>query len=308
MPFLSIIIPVYNKERFLQKTLQSVLDQTFNDFEIIIVDDGSTDASKLVINQFSDARIHYFHQENSGAAAARNLGISKATSDYLAFLDADDYWYPNCLSQFYSMIQNFPAQKIFSSAVEVENARNVMPARYSIPKSNQPQIVNYFEASLHESAICTSCAVFNKSVFENIGGFDTSLKNGEDTDLWIRIGLMYEVVFSHQIMARYVYDSQSLSRGSKHLDYKLNVDKFSEQEKQNPALKKFLDLNRFSLAIKSKMYDQPQKFRDYKRRINPKNLNFKRRILLKLPGFVLLFLVQVNVFLASVGWSKSVFK
>jgi glycosyltransferase involved in cell wall biosynthesis len=308
MPYFSVIIPVYNKERFLKNTLQSVLSQSFADFEVILIDDGSTDQSKAVIDEFNDARIQYFYQNNSGAAAARNFGITKAKANYITFLDADDYWYPDCLMHFKSMIERFAGEPVFASAVEVENEKNILPAQYSIAKSQTPQIVNFFEASLRESAICTSCAVFHKSVFERIGYFDTTLKNGEDTDLWIRIGLEFNLVFSHEIMARYVYDAQSLSRGSQHLAHKLNLKKFSEQEKQNPELKKFLDLNRFSLAIKSKIYGQKEMFHEYVREINAQNLSFKKKLLLKLPGLVLLFLVKVNVALAAVGWSKSVFK
>lgn len=308
MPYFSVIIPVYNKERFLKNTLQSVLSQSFADFEVILIDDGSTDQSQKIIASYTDSRIHYFYQTNQGAAAARNFGITKAKAHYIAFLDADDYWYPECLMHFKSMIERFAHEPVFASAVEVENAKNILPAQYSIVKSQSPQIVNFFDASLRESAICTSCAVFHKSVFERIGYFDTTLKNGEDTDLWIRIGLEFNLVFSHEIMARYVYDAQSLSRGSQHLAHKLNIKKFSEQEKVNLKLKKFLDLNRFSLAIKSKIYGQKEMFHEYAREINPQNLSFKRKLLLKLPGAVLLFLVKVNVALAAVGWSKSVFK
>ncbi len=308
MSFFSVIIPVYNKEQYLKNTLQSVLGQTFTDFEVLIINDGSTDQSQSVIDEFNDPRINSFYQVNAGASAARNFGIKQAKSEYITFLDGDDFWYPDCLLQFHSMIQNFREQKIFSSAVEVENAYNVLPAQYSMANSNQPQIVNYFQASLRESAICTSCAVFHKSVFEQIGLFDITLKNGEDTDLWIRMGLKFEMVFSHQILARYVYDPHSLSKGNKYLDQKLNIDKFREAEKQNLDLKKFLDLNRYALAIKSKMYGQKFKFDQYASEINLQNLNFKKRFLLKLPGSVLLFLVKVNVALAAIGWSKSVFK
>lgn len=308
MPYFSVIIPVYNKERFIKNTLQSVLSQSFTDFEVIIVNDGSTDNSRKVIDEFSDDRIRIFEQKNSGASAARNFGITQVKSNYITFLDADDYWYPDCLMHFKSMIERFAGEPVFASAVDVENEKNILPAQYSIAKSQTPQLVNFFEASLRESAICTSCAVFHKSVFERIGYFDTALKNGEDTDLWIRIGLEFNLVFSHEIMARYVYDARSLSRGNQHLAHKLNLKKFSEPEKTNLKLKKFLDLNRFSLAIKSKIYGQKEMFQEYVREINPQNLSFKKKLLLKLPGSVLLFLVKVNVALAAVGLSKSVFK
>lgn len=90
MPFFSIIIPVFNKERFVAKTLKSVLSQSFIDFEIIIINDGSTDKSEVEILAITDERILYFLKENEGVAVARNLGIGKASADYICFLDADD--------------------------------------------------------------------------------------------------------------------------------------------------------------------------------------------------------------------------
>ena len=97
MATISIVIPLYNKGFIISETLDSVLAQTFTDFEIIIVNDGSTDNGFEIVSQFSDKRIKLFQQQNKGAAAARNLGIEKATGELIAFLDADDYWYPNHL-------------------------------------------------------------------------------------------------------------------------------------------------------------------------------------------------------------------
>ncbi|CAM3482100.1 glycosyltransferase family 2 protein [Flavobacterium chungbukense] len=309
MAFFSVIIPLYNKENFIQNTIQSILDQTFHDFEIIIVNDGSTDKSEEKTLQFKDSRIKYFSKKNEGASTARNYGIEKASTDFITFLDADDYWYPTFLETMFHTIKKLPEHKIFSAAIEFETSKKTIPAQYSISKTNDGfEIVNYFKASLKETVLCTSCAVFHKSVFTEAGNFDTKIKSGQDTDLWIRIGLIYPVVFSWKILARYVYDSKSLSKNTKFITEKMDFSKFEEAEKTNLDLKKFLDLNRFSLAIKSKLAGDKSLFTKYYSPIDLKKIGLKKRILLTLPSFLLRLLISFKTFLANLGIGSSVFK
>lgn len=308
MSFFSIIIPLYNKEKFIESTLKSVLDQCFTDFEILIVNDGSTDSSEEKAKQFADPRIRYFLKENGGASSARNYGIEKAQSNYITFLDADDYWYPTFLQEMCEKINRFPKQKVFSAAIEIETSKKTIPAVYSIEKTNDFEIVNYFKASSKESVIWTSCAVFHKNIFEEIGNFDTEIQSGQDTDLWIRIGLVYPILFSWKILARYVYDETSLSKNT-HFNYtKINFSKFSEQEKTNPDLKKFLDLNRFSLAIKCKIGNEKALFENYYKEIDLNNLRLKKRLLLIMPALILTPLIHLKKLLAELGLGSSIFK
>jgi glycosyltransferase involved in cell wall biosynthesis len=308
MPFFSVLIPLYNKEKFIQNTLQSVLNQTFSDFEIIIVNDGSTDESEKIVSEFQDARIRYFVQKNQGVSVARNLGISLAQSNYISFLDADDYWYTDFLEQMYQAIILFPQQKVFTAAIEIETPKNIFPAVYSIEKTDEFEVINYFKASSKESVIWTSCAVFHREVFEKVGDFDVTIKSGQDTDLWIRIGLVYPVVFNWKILARYVYDPKSLSKNQSLTQAKINFSKFAALEKSNPELKKFLDLNRFSLAIKSKIAQDKAHFETLYQAIDLENLNLKKRILLLLPAYFLQKLIVLKQFLANQGLGNSVFK
>lgn len=309
MPFFSIVIPLYNKEHFIEQTLQSVLAQTFGDFEIIIVNDGSTDAGEAKVKQFDDARIQYYLRENKGVAAARNFGITLSKADYIAFLDSDDFWYPDFLQTMHRNISRYGARhKVFSSAIEIETAKNIIPATYSIEKSHPVEIVDFFKASFKEAAIWTSAAVFHRSVFEKSGVFDTQIRSGQDTDLWIRIGLEYAIVFDWKILARYVFDPKSLSRNRNYTVSKINFSKFRELEKVNPDLKKYLDLNRFSLAIKSKLNGDIAAFRRFSEGIDLKNLNAKKRILLQLPGGLLRLLLQLNQWLNDNGLGNSVFR
>lgn len=308
MSFFSVIIPLYNKENFIENTLRSVLNQSFTDFEVILVNDGSTDSSEEKAKQFIDPRIRYFLKENGGASSARNYGIEKAQSNYITFIDADDYWYPDFLQEMFKNINRYPELKVFSAAIEVETSKKVIPSSYSIKKTSDCEIVNYFTASMKETAICTSCAVFHKSIFEKLGNFDIKIKSGEDTDMWIRIGLIYPVLFSWKILARYVYDYDSLSKNKIFNFEKIDFSKFSEQEKTNLDLKKFLDLNRFSLAIKCKIAGKKKLFKNYYKAIDINNLSLKKRALLFMPALILKSLIHLKKILAESGIGSSVFK
>ena len=308
MAFFTVIIPLFNKENFIENTLKSVLNQSFIDFEVLIINDGSTDKSEEKVLEFKDTRIHYFYKENGGVSAARNFGIAKAQSDYITFIDADDFWYPNFLQEMFENIRRFPELKVFSAAIEVETSKKVFPSSYSIVKTDDCEIVNYFEASSKETVICTSCAVFHKSVFEKTGNFDIQLKSGEDTDMWIRIGLIYPILFSWKILARYVYDPKSLTKNHTTTINSFDFTKYTSLEKTNPSLKKFLDLNRFSLAIKSKIIGENDHFLVFYKGIDLENMSLKKRILLKLPVYILKPLIDLKTLLANFGLGNSVFK
>lgn len=308
MPFFSIIIPLFNKENYIENTLKSVLNQSFTDFELIIINDGSTDKSETIVQQFSDSRIHYFSKENEGVSTTRNFGIEKATAPYICFLDADDYWYPDFLEEYHKTIQQHSDYKVFSSAIEIEVANRIFPARYSVSQKEAIQVVNYFESSLKESIIWTSSVVIHKSAFEKIGLFDVGIKYGEDTDLWIRIGLEYPVVFNWKILSRYVYDKDSVSRNEHYIYDVSSITKFENQEKDNKPLRQFLDLNRFSAAIKYKLIGHDTHFKKMYNGIDFKTLGWKKAILLQLPSLVLKKLIALKSFLSQMGLTNSVFK
>ena len=308
MPYFSVVIPVYNKEKFVAKTLKSVLDQTFTDFEIIIVNDGSTDKSEVKILEFKDSRIQYYSKKNEGVAVARNFGIEKATSDYICFIDADDIWFPNFLETMHRFISEFPEQKVFATAIEIETKNKTIPAHYSISKKSDFEIVDFFDASQKECILWTSSACIHKSVFEKVGTFDTMIKHGEDTELWIRIGLQYPIVFIRKILARYVYDNESISRNSNYFFESYTFEKYALEEKKNPSLKKYIDLNRFSAVIKCTLNRDWKTAQEIYSEIDLKNLNRKKRILLQLPPIVLKMLLKSKMFLTNIGLGNSVFR
>lgn len=200
----SVVIPLYNKERSVKNTIESVLNQTFQDFEVIVVNDGSTDNSLEVVKSFNDERIRIINQKNSGVSSARNRGIKEAKYDWIAFLDADDLWKNNHLQIVDEMINTFPNEKVFCTSFAT--SKNSVQC-----KKNDSVIIiqNYFKEALNGSVIWTSVAVIHQSVFKNIGHFNEILSRGEDLDMWARIGKYYRIIKSSTITALYVQDSEN---------------------------------------------------------------------------------------------------
>lgn len=132
MPKFSVIIPLYNKAAYIRNTLNTVLVQEFMDFEIIIVNDGSTDNSDQIVKSISDARIHYFYQENQGASQARNKAIELATGEYLALLDADDIWDSHHLKTINQLIMEHPRQKVFATGIRIQDQYGIQEAKYDL--------------------------------------------------------------------------------------------------------------------------------------------------------------------------------
>jgi glycosyltransferase involved in cell wall biosynthesis len=308
MPLFSIVIPVFNKEKFVAKTLKSVLAQNFMDYEIIIVNDGSTDTSEAIITAFEEERINYFSKKNEGVAIARNFGIDKAKGDYICFLDADDYWFPTFLETMNLYIQKLPDQKVFACAIEVETKNKSFAAQYSIDRKSDYEVLDFFDASQKECVLWTSSVAIHKSVFETVGVFDTNIKKGEDTELWIRIGLQFPIIFIWEILAKYVYDESSASRNLNYFFEPYTFDKYAMEEKQNAKLKQYLDLNRYSAVVKCNLSGDWKTSGEIYREIDLNNLSWKKRILLELPPVIMKLLIQFKNYLANIGLGNSIFR
>ena len=293
-PYFSVVISVYNKAHFVSETLNSILNQDFTDFEIIIVDDGSTDNSLEVLNSFTDDRISIFSTKNQGASKARNTGIKKTSANYIALLDGDDIWKTSYLQYMHDAICKFPDIKIFTAGIAQNYDNKVVPANYSFKQKTLYKTHNYFEASKGYSLIHSSSVVFNKSILAKTGLFDTSIVSGQDTDLWIRFGMYYDILFINKLLAHYNHYPLSLSNTTFELSKKPKFDKYLDEEKENKSLKSFLDKNRYSMAILSKLQNDKKHFQYYTLHLNPKNLNFKQNLLLKSPKWLLKLLLKMK--------------
>jgi len=303
---ISIIIAVYNKESYILRTLQSVLNQTYTDFEIIIVNDGSIDNSEYKILELSDSRIKYYKQENQGAGAARNMAISKASSKYIALLDADDIWDKNYLNEQVKLIKKYPSEFVFACAILTKKGNKEFAKPYAITESKEGRY-DYFKNSLKTSILHSSSTILRKEVFENIGLYNPKIKSGQDTDLYIRIGLKYKIVFNPKALVIYTINNDSLWRSIKTVKDRTHFEQYNAIEQTNSSLKKFLDINRFSLAIEAKIRREKNYFKKIVEKIDLNNLNRKQRFLLKQPTFMLKLFFNVKNNLEKLGLRFTIF-
>ena len=199
---ISVIIPLFNKRLYLKRAVSSVLNQTYKNLEIIIIDDGSTDNSLNTLEDLIDRRIVKIKQKNLGKSIARNNGIKKSSGKLILFLDADDYWYENHVYDLYKLFKLFPKAGLFSTNY-LEISSEQIPSINKIRNNNKYEKINYFKLAANNIGIVwTSAAAITRDVYDNLGGFE-DINIGEDLEYWARISLRYEVAYSHNISALY---------------------------------------------------------------------------------------------------------
>ncbi|MFZ2406835.1 MAG: glycosyltransferase family 2 protein, partial [Methylobacter sp.] len=192
--FFSVVIPLYNKEATVERAIKSVLNQTVQDFEIVVVNDGSTDKGPDVVSAINDPRIRLIDQDNQGVSAARNKGIAEARGPWIAFLDADDWWQPNFLETINRLITLSVDIVLCATAYQyyVEqngNANIAYPRLTNIPKELWEGILeDYFAACIKsDSPVWTSAVAAKKTALEAVGGFEEGLQEGEDLLTWAKL-------------------------------------------------------------------------------------------------------------------------
>ena len=214
----SIIIPLYNKAPYIRKALETVCAQTYRDYEIIVVNDGSTDDSALVAESYLQHAegICYtiISQDNAGVAAARNRGGKHASGQYMAFLDADDWWEPDYLARMAELIADYPQAGVYGC-----NYVYYKPGKTRVALNIPTGYINYPKAYYEGSAmpIWTGATIMPKTVLEEMGGFPLGIKLGEDFLLWAKTALHYKVAFLNEPLAYYNNDVPANMRATRNL-------------------------------------------------------------------------------------------
>ncbi|MBT4665362.1 MAG: glycosyltransferase [Opitutae bacterium] len=197
MPKVSVIIPTYDRIETLPRSLNSVFKQTFSDWELIVVDDGSTDGTdEMVLRDYSSVRLH--RQENKGVSSARNAGVALASGEWIAFLDSDDAWFPEKLErQLSSLATEHELRLSHTDEIWIRNGRRV-----NQPKEYAKSGGHLYRRCLRLCCICPSSVLIRKDFFEELGGFDEAFPACEDYDLWLRITAREPVHYLDQALVR----------------------------------------------------------------------------------------------------------
>jgi glycosyltransferase involved in cell wall biosynthesis len=211
----SIIIPLFNKEKYLFETISSIINQSYQNYQIIIVDDGSTDNSRLILESLikSDSRFFYCYQKNSGVSAARNKGLKLVTGNYIMFLDSDDTISPSHLQQHLNFLKRGYTISINDYTTFNPDTQESVNDRYLSPFNLDPErpvlsLIKNWEINL---SIPCHCVIFDKNVLDDII-FDESLSNHEDWLFWIKLfGKKNKINFINQKLSQYRINSSSLS-------------------------------------------------------------------------------------------------
>lgn len=215
----SVIIPLYNKALYVLKALESVFNQTFNDYELVVVDDGSRDDSFRVAQEklmHAPVRYRLVHQENAGVSTARNRGVSLSHGEYICFLDADDWWEPSYLEAMDSLIKDFPDAGLYGTSYRVvdNKAHKTRDASIGVEQGFQRGYIDYFKvySTGFYMPIWTGAACVPRRVFDAVHGFNPVLKMSEDFDLWVRIAMENKVALLNAPLSNYNQDVNAATR------------------------------------------------------------------------------------------------
>jgi glycosyltransferase involved in cell wall biosynthesis len=237
-PRVSVIIPVYNRAHLVNRAIESVLNQTYQDFELIVVDDGSTDNTAEVVHSVRDERIKYVrHQSNRGPSAARNTGIRAASGELIGFLDSDDEWLPEKLQRQVDKFDSASANVglVYGGYVVIDNEKK-KTIREVYPKKRGYMFKEMLKMAGPPDYV--SMTLVRRECFEKVGLFDEGMRFVEDWDMWVRIAAQYKFDFVGEMVAKYYVSQHQLTRD--HLGLVEGVSTFAEKHQhelsENPAI------------------------------------------------------------------------
>lgn len=238
----SVIIPLYNKESTIKEAIESVLKQEFTEFELIIVNDGSTDDSYNIASSFKDSRIQLFGQQNKGVSSARNYGISKSKFNFIAFLDGDDLWETNFLKEMYYCITAFPDAVLYGAGHDLLCTGKNTLVKYPIPVNFKNYVKDYFSIAYKSILYSSSSVVIQKNLCA-LPLYNENVNLGEDLLVWFKLALTGKVFFINKTLAHYRHFKSGQTKHRKfnlkqtHLPYLKNLSEF---KKDNVLFSRFI--------------------------------------------------------------------
>lgn len=212
---LSVVIPLYNKADTVERAVRSVLAQTVQDFELIVVNNGSSDGGESVVAKIDDQRIRLLHQDNQGVSMARNRGVAEAHGEWVAFLDADDEWQPTFLETTDRLRTKYPYVDVCATAYQRCNAAGIISNIHllNIPSDNDFVMDNYFEvAATSDPPFCSISVMVKKSALQSIGGFPEGVHQGEDLLTWARLAANFKIAYCRKPQSIF-YTGETSSMG-----------------------------------------------------------------------------------------------
>jgi glycosyltransferase involved in cell wall biosynthesis len=237
-PLISVIIPTYNRRGFLLQAVESVFKQTFADYELLVIDDGSTDGTGESLKPFKN-KLVYLYQENRGVSAARNSGLQAACGEWIAFLDSDDWWQPNKLETQMRFFSEHPQAAVCQTdEIWIRRGRRVNPQKKHRKFSGE-----IFAPSLIRCLVSPSAVMIKRSLFDAVGFFDESLPACEDYDLWLRISCKHPIyLLQEPLVIKRGGHSDQLSRMIPVLDqYRIkSLVKLLDSGRCSPAQRKMV--------------------------------------------------------------------
>ena len=240
----SVIIPAYNAALYIKNSINSVLNQTIGDFEVLVVDDGSTDNTREIVMTFQDKRLRYVYQSNGGVSSARNMGIRNAKGKYICFLDADDLWKSNHLAVVSQLIEKYPEASVYLTGYEIllHDGRIILKTCPSVLGDSQSSNV-FRHIWEHGYFIHTNSVVSKKSAIDTVGMFEVGVKNGEDDDMWYRLFSFFSVAISSEITTTYIRENSKATVKRIFVDdwvFLRRVDKIMESNSVSDEKKEYL--------------------------------------------------------------------
>lgn len=244
--FFSVVIPLYNKSYSIKRCIDSVLSQSFSNYEIVVVNDGSTDESTEIVkkaysHQINSGVLTLIDKKNEGVSVARNIGVNLCASEYICFLDADDEWKQGYLEVMSELIKDFPGAVLYSQAFIKNVNNNIKKGKQGLPDGFRGYVDDFFSSSAKGNVVVTPTACVRKEDFIKVGGFPEKVASGEDIQVWILLALVGRVACDVSYLT-IVHCEKDDSRAERKNSVPYPLVFFSRREniKKNKSLDRYL--------------------------------------------------------------------